>query len=131
MEIPTSNRLANLAIRIFFAAMLNLLLMSITGYLTLDVHANGNSRIGAVLLSFFLPMFLVSRTMTMSPLQRLLRFGSGYAVYIVLALIIIGLPMTMVTWLGPCLLLSLVTLYYGGYLFPKSTTSPDSFHSIG
>ena len=116
----------NNIIRIFFLAMFNLLLMSITGYLTLDVHANGNSKIGAALLSFFIPMFIVSRTMTMHPLQRLIRFGSGYALYIVLALIIIGLPMTVVSWLGPCLLLSTATLYYGQYLFFKTTTTAQS-----
>lgn len=116
----------NKIIRIFFLAMFNLLLMSITGYLTLDVHANGNSKIGAALLSFFIPMFIVSRTMTMHPLQRLIRFGSGYALYIVLALIIIGLPMTVVSWLGPCLLLSTATLYYGQYLFFKTTTTAQS-----
>ena len=40
----------------FFLTILNLILMGIYGYLTLDSNANLNSKFGALLLSFFILM---------------------------------------------------------------------------
>lgn len=117
-SIPKSSLLAALP-GIIFLGLFNLLLISIPAYLTMDIHANGNSRFGAVLLSFFIPAFLVLVTRHLSPIVRLVRFGTGYFCHIILALVIVGLPLTMVTYLGPCLVISLATLYYGDVLFNK------------
>jgi hypothetical protein len=118
----------NKIIRIFFLAMFNLLLMSITGYLTMDVYANGNSRIGAYLLSFFIPAFIVFKTTDLAPIKRLLYFGTGYAVHIILSLVIVGLPLTFTTHLGPCLVISLATLYFGNVLFVKLPAAEQVHH---
>ncbi len=96
-----------------FLIVLNLFLMSITGYLTLDSGANLNSRVGALLVSFFLPAFIVVKTKNMSGLERMLKFGFGYMSHIILSLILVGFPQAFVTELIPCLVIALGTLYYG------------------
>ena len=53
---------------------LNLILMFIIGYLTLDSDANLNSRIGALLLSFFIPFFITYKTPRMSGIERMLTY---------------------------------------------------------
>jgi hypothetical protein len=97
----------------FFLIVLNIVLMMIVGYLTLDSDANFNSRIGAFLLSFFIPIFIVLKTRNMSGLERMLKFGFGFIFYIILALITVSFPQTLVTGLIPCLVIALATLYYG------------------
>ncbi len=60
--------------------------MLIIGFLTLDSNANINSRIGALLLSFFIPFFIVLLTQQMNGLERMLKFGTGFLFYIVFLL---------------------------------------------
>src|SRR6056297_3385676 len=57
-----------------FLVALNLVLMGIMGYLTLDSGANINSKFGGLLLSIFLPFFIVASTPKMSGLDRMLKF---------------------------------------------------------
>ena len=71
----------NLIINATFLLALNLILMMIIGYLTKDSEANINSRIGAFLLSFFIPFFIVYKTQRMSNIERMIKFGSGYIFY--------------------------------------------------
>ena len=97
----------------FFLIVLNIVLMMIIGYLTLDSEANINSRIGAYLLSFFIPIFIVLKTRSMSGIERMLKFGFGFIFYIILALIMVSFPQTLITGLIPCLVIALATLYYG------------------
>ncbi|PIA80316.1 hypothetical protein BFR04_16750 [Gaetbulibacter sp. 4G1] len=100
-----------------FLILLNLLLMSIIGFLTLDSNANINSRIGALLLSFFIPFFIVLFTQKMNPLERMLKFGSGFLAYIVILMIAQGLKEGLLlgirTGIYLCLIFSVGVLYYG------------------
>ncbi|MFD1162530.1 helix-turn-helix domain-containing protein [Hwangdonia seohaensis] len=116
-EQKTSESISSFIINAVFLILLNLLLMSIIGFLTLDSNANINSRIGALLLSFFIPLFIVLFSQKMNPLERLLKFGSGFLAYIVLLIIVQGLKDGFIlgirTGLYLCLILSIGTLYYG------------------
>ena len=96
-----------------FLIPLNLILMLIIGYLTLDSDANLNSRIGALLLSFFIPFFITYKIPRMSGIERMLTFWIGFIVYIILALIKVRYQITIITGLIPCLQISLAILCYG------------------
>ena len=103
----------------FFLFIINIILMCITGFLALDSNANLNSKVGAYLLSFFIPYFITSKTQTMSGIERMFKFGSGYILYSIMSIIIMGLPRSIFTSLLPCLLLSLAVLYYGNEFIKK------------
>ena len=123
IHIENQNRkemLINIIISGTFLFALNIILMMIIGYLTLDSEANINSRIGAFLLSFFIPFFIVYKTPKMSGIERMLKFGSGYIFYIIFALIMIRYHAALMTGLIPCLLISLGMLYYGKELINKT-----------
>jgi transcriptional regulator with XRE-family HTH domain len=96
-----------------FLVALNLVLMGIIGFLTLDSNANMNSRFGGILISIFLPIFIVLLTEKMNGMERMLKFGFGYIVYFILVMITQGFPVGFITGLFPCLLLSLSVLYFG------------------
>ncbi len=96
-----------------FLLVLNLILMGIIGYLTLDISANLNSKFGGFLLSFFLPFFIVIFTKKMNGMERILKFGLGYISYFILVMIMHGFPLGFGTGLFPCLLISLTVLYFG------------------
>lgn len=101
----------------FFLVLLNFLLMLIIGFLTLDSNANINSRIGALLLSFFIPFFIVLLTQQMNGLERMLKFGTGFLFYIVFLLAVQGFRVGFIegfrTGLFLCLIISIGVLYYG------------------
>ena len=99
----------------FFLFILNIILMCIIGFLALDSESNLNSKIGAFLLSFYIPFFITYKTRKMSGISRMLKFGSGFIFYLIMSSIILGVPRSLFTGLLPCLLLSLATLYYGNY----------------
>jgi len=99
-----------------FLIALNMVLMGIIGFLTLDSNANMNSVFGGYLLSVFLPFFIVVMTKKMSGMERMLKFGFGYIVYFILVLVKHGFPTGFVTGLFPCLLISLSVLYFGNEL---------------
>jgi len=107
----------------FFLALLNLVLMTIVGYLTLIQGATINSKVAGILLSFFIPYFIVTLTPKMSPLERLFKFGTGYIVYIILLLGIHGLKIGLLegfkSALIPCLIISIAVLYYGKVFLNK------------
>ena len=113
MEQAQKKSVAVIIVNGFFLIILNIVLMMIIGYLTLDSEANINSRIGAFLLSFFIPIFIVLKTKNMGGLERMLKFGFGFIFYIIMALIMVHFPDTLLTGLIPCLVISLATLYYG------------------
>ena len=96
-----------------FLVTLNLVLMGIVGFLTLDSNANMNSRFGGILISIFLPIFIVLLTKKMSGIERMLKFGLGYIAYFILVMITQGFPVGFISGLFPCLLLSLIVLYFG------------------
>jgi len=100
----------------FFLIALNMVLMGIIGFLTIDSNANMNSLFGGVLLSFFIPYFIVVLTRKMNGLERLLKFGFGYFVYFIVMIILHGFPIGFSSGLFPCLLISVVVLYFGNSL---------------
>jgi transcriptional regulator with XRE-family HTH domain len=99
-----------------FLLALNLVLMAIIGFMTLDSNANMNSVFGGYLLSIFIPFFIVVLTKKMNGMERMLKFGFGYIVYFFLVMIKHGFPAGFVTGLFPCLLISLAILYFGNEL---------------
>jgi len=105
--------LENKIINFIFLVSVNIILMLIIGYLTLDSQANLNSRIGAFLLSFFIPVFIIYRTPSMTGIERLLKFGTGLIIYIIIALIFVNIGDTIKTGLIPCLLFPWGVLYLG------------------
>jgi len=100
----------------FGLVLVNLILMGILGFLTLDSNANINSLFGAVLLSILIPLFIVQFTSKISNIQRMLKFGTGYFLYIILIIGLHGLPIGFTTGLIPCALISLFFLYFGNDL---------------
>lgn len=96
-----------------FLVVLNLILMGIIGFLTLDSNANFNSLIGGYLISILLPLFLVLVSKNTNPLLRILKFGIGYILYFVLVCINLGFQTGFVSGLFPCLFISLSILYFG------------------
>lgn len=119
MELLKKKSIASVIINAIFLIALNVVLMTITGYLTLDSNANNNSRVGAYLLSFFIPVFIVFKTPKMIGIERMLKFGLGYISYIILAFISLKFPATILTGLAPCLLISLGVLFYGTELLKQ------------
>ena len=103
----------------FFLLVLNFVFMGIFGYLTLDSHANLNSKFAAILLSFLIPYFIVYHTAGMHPLERTLKFGIGFILYFVLVMVMHGFPLGFGSLLFPCLGISLAVLYYGNGLLRK------------
>jgi len=111
-------------LNIFFYLLLNMILMFVIGFLTLDSEANLNSRIGAFLLSVFIPFYIVYITKSMNPIERVLKFGSGYISYIIMLLfargLILGFQIGFVrTGLFQCLIISIGVLFYGNYLLKE------------
>jgi hypothetical protein len=113
MELLQKKSIGAIIVNGFFLIVLNLTLMVIIGFLTLDSEANINSRIGAFLLSFLIPAFIALKTKSMTGLERMLKFGLGFIIYIILALIMIPLPDALLTGLAPCLIIALAILFYG------------------
>lgn len=112
--------IGSLIVNGIFLVLLNLLLMSIIGFLTLDSNANINSRIGAFLLSFFIPFFIVLLTQKMNALERMIKFGTGFLVYVIMLMTVQGFRegfrSGFFTGLFICLILSFGVLYYGKVL---------------
>lgn len=107
-----ANKIANA----FFLVVLNMILMGIIGFLTLDIYATVSSRFGGILLSIFLPYAIVTFSKNMSGMERMLKFGFGYMAYFVIVLIMLGFPKGFSTLLFPCLFISLTVLYFGNKL---------------
>ena len=123
MELTRKKSFINVIVNGIFLILLNLVLMSIIGYLTLDSEANLNSRIGAYLLSFFIPFFIVYNTQKMTEIERMLKFGIGFIAYIILSLFTVKIPTALLTGLLPCLIISLGVLYYGKALLKTGENS--------
>jgi len=121
--LNTSNKKAsigNILINGFFLILINFILMCIFGFTTLDSVANVNSKFAAFLLSFLIPFFIVYNTQKMKNIERFLKFGSGFIVYIILMFSIhgfkVGIREGLLSGLFPCLIIALSVLYYGKHL---------------
>ncbi len=116
MEIAKIKSWSTVVVNGFFLVILNLSLITVIGYLMFDSEANLNSRVGGILASFFIPYFIVTKTKQMSGLERMLKYGTGFMFYIVLAMVMVNIPMALQLGLLPCLVSALATLYYGDRL---------------
>jgi hypothetical protein len=96
-----------------FLAILNITIISILGYMTLDSNANLNSRVGGILLSIFISIYIVNQTKSMKGMERMIKFGFGSIAYLITSIIIVGFVISFTTWLIPCLVISLGVLFYG------------------
>ncbi|PIF31111.1 transcriptional regulator with XRE-family HTH domain [Flavobacterium sp. 9] len=105
----------------FFLILLNILLVGVIGYLTLPLEANINSKVGAVLLSFFIPFFIVHFTQKMRVTERILKFGIGWVVFLANLISVqgfyLGLNTGFRTWIFSCILIFIGVLFYGNIFF--------------
>jgi transcriptional regulator with XRE-family HTH domain len=108
-----------LVIEFFFLIIINIALMGVTGWMTLDSEANLNTRFAGFLLSFLIPLLIVFITKSMNKTERLLKFGSGYFIYMVISIFMVGIPTAFVTGLLLCLSISILTIFYGDKLVIK------------
>jgi transcriptional regulator with XRE-family HTH domain len=97
---------------IFFIIILNLILVSVTAYLTIDSSANTNSRFAGLIISIILPLLIVFLT-NISAVQRLVKYGLGYIIFGLLVITLHGFPTAFSTALVPCLIFSIAILQYG------------------
>ncbi len=113
-------------------ASINILLMLAIGLFTLDSFATFYTRIAAVLLSFFIPYFIVSQTLHLKQLTRFLRYGLGYVIYVVLLFAFQGFEKGFFAGFGKgfffCILISVFTLYYGDSLFRSSEKNKVNYN---
>lgn len=110
-----------IGIHYFFLIVLNIAMIAVIGFMTLDSAANINTRFAGLLLSFFIPIFIVVKTKNMTGAERILKFGSGFFIYLVMSILIVGIPKTFVSGLSVCLPICLLTLYFGDLLIKEST----------
>jgi transcriptional regulator with XRE-family HTH domain len=106
---------------IFFLLTINITVISIIGFLTIDSEANFNSRFGAFILSFLIPIFIINLTKEMSNNERFLKFGLGYLLYLVGSIFILGFPLIFVFGLLLSLLIAIFTMYYGNQIIRKNS----------
>ncbi|MEO9502224.1 helix-turn-helix domain-containing protein [Nonlabens ulvanivorans] len=116
--------LSTIIIHYIFLFIINILLMGIVGYLTLDSEATFHSRIGAYLLSFFIPCFIVFFTQKLTSGERLLKYGMGYIFYVISVFYVMPFGNAWFngirSGLFPCILISLAVLFYVERLLPKN-----------
>ncbi|MEE4257002.1 MAG: helix-turn-helix transcriptional regulator [Bacteroidales bacterium] len=112
------NRIVKIIAEIVFLISLNIAIMAVFGFLTLDTAANRNSRLGAYLLSVFIPFAIIFITPSMNPIKRVLKFGAGLIVYMIMALILITFPepVSIMKGLIPSIIIYLAILFYGNLI---------------
>lgn len=115
--------IAAFVINIVYLLLLNLLLMSIIGSMTLSSDANTTSRFGGLLLSIFIPLYIVYLTRRMTDTERVLKFGVGFMAYIVMLLSTQGFEngfrAGIKSGLFICLLVAIATLFYGKIFYQE------------
>lgn len=101
----------------FMLLLINLATVSIVGYLTLDSHANTNSKVACYIIAVILPLLVISFTSKMNRYSRFFYFSSGLLLYAIAASVHPGIPEAFVTGLLPAILLFCAVLYFGHSLF--------------
>lgn len=113
IQSEKKSQILNKVVNIFFLLVLNLALMSVIGFLTLDSNANLNSKFGALLLSVFIPFTIVYISPKMNDLERMLKFGIGFIIYPILTIILHGFPVGITSGMVPVSLIFLSVLNFG------------------
>lgn len=119
MHLTQPKTLATTIVNTLFLIILNLVLVAIFNYLTIDSFATDHSRIAAFVLSFFIPFFIVYKTRKIPGLERFIKYGFGFMADIIMMLVIAGFPQGFLSGLIPCLVIALAVLYYGQVLLDK------------
>lgn len=114
--VPASSDYGATFINYFFLAILNVLIMCVIGFLTLDVSATFNSNFGAVLLGFFIAYFIVTKTPKLTGALRLLKYGTGLMAYLIVATSTHYFPPDLLLGFYPSIAIFLSVLFYGKYL---------------
>lgn len=96
-----------------FLTILNFVLITIFGYLTIDSNANTQSKLASLLLSFLIPIFIIVKTQRMKGIERMIKFGIGLFAYTIVISTKISFPSLFITGLLPSLIIVLGTLNYG------------------
>lgn len=117
-------QLTNLFITIFFLVILNIFLALLVGYTNLRALTTTAGNLAGLLLSFFIPHFIVLSTKKMNGAERLLKFGIGYFLYFISIMVLIFFKTN--PWIAfldlirngffICLILAMCILYYGNLL---------------
>ncbi|MGM0580111.1 MAG: helix-turn-helix domain-containing protein [Bacteroidota bacterium] len=113
LQSEKKSQILNKVFTLFFLLVLNLALMAIIGFLTLDSNANLNSRFGAFLLSIFIPFSIVYLSPKMKGLERMLKLGTGFIIYPILTIVLHGFPIAFTSGLLPVSLVFISVLYFG------------------
>lgn len=93
-ELESSDRsIPRIMLHVLVMIGINFLIMSLYGFLILDVEANFNSRFGAFVLSMALPYITVELSPKLSSRNRLFQFGIGMIVYMIAILFMHGFPL--------------------------------------
>ena len=71
----------------------------------------------AILLSFFIPFFIMFQTKTLSAIKRLFYYGTGLILYAILVLTIVEFPICITNGLIPSISIVLAVLFYGDFIF--------------
>lgn len=121
LQVKEKIEIGPLILNGLFLVLFNLLFMLTISFLVMDSKANLNSRFGAILLSFFIPMFIVFLTTKTSDIQRVLKYGLGLVTAVPTLFFAQGLLGGFYagtsTGLYICIIISIGTLYYGRALF--------------
>ena len=81
--------------------LVNLLFVLVIGFLTIEVHANRNSRLGALLVFITLAFLIRQNTTSINSLERLFKYATGVLLYVLLIIILHGVPLAWITMLLP------------------------------
>ena len=112
-EVENQKGIAEKIVNALFLLILNMVLVAIISFLTMDSFANFVSRFAALLLSVFIPFFIVFLTKRMSGMERMLKFGFGMIASFIHVMILHGFPTGFIHGLFPAILIFLTVLYFG------------------
>lgn len=81
IDSTSTNKRSFNIIQIFYLLIINFGLLTIYGFLTVDSEANFNSKVGAMVLSIFISLFIVRQTQKMRGFERLMKYGIIVIIY--------------------------------------------------
>ena len=97
--------------------VVNVLIVLVLGYLTIDSQANGNSRLAAIIISVLLPYTVFRSTEEWSRKRRFFIYGTGVCVYLFVGTMKAGLYHMWFSVFIPTCLSYLVFLYLADRVF--------------
>ena len=104
-------------IRVSKYIVINVLIVLTLGYLTIESHANGNSRFGALLISVLLPYTIYRSTECWNRRRRFFIYGLGVSVYLFVGILKVGIYDMWYSTFIPCCVSYLVFLFLSDRIF--------------